>query len=303
MLWAKVCVRAHSDKKIRKAGPFAWQAYEAMVRMAKERNQSGLVPFDQCDGEELAFWTNLHGFEFELEAALQGLCSTGALVVDEDGLRIAAWEKHNPDKTNAERQRRYRQRQKEQASVTVTGRDVTPVTSDDVTLDKSRVEESREGTNARAREGGTSAPGAAALADWNEQAGGRLKSQAFIKAANARVKDGATLDDLKLVTRWALTAPDAKYLRDGNHCSPDTLWRPSKFPKYLAAAEKWRDRQKPQPSKPPGEAPVIWQGHTALYPTGRPGLRQDKNGRRYVEDETGWVEVEEHEVRNVEVRS
>ena len=60
-IWVKLMTNINSDRRIRKAGPFALQAYCAILRMAKDRGDGGFVPSDDCDGSELAYWENLRG--------------------------------------------------------------------------------------------------------------------------------------------------------------------------------------------------------------------------------------------------
>ncbi|WP_272962306.1 conserved phage C-terminal domain-containing protein [Alcanivorax jadensis] len=76
-----------------------------------------------------------------------------------------------------------------------------------------------------------------ALAHLNEICGTKYsKTKTNLGPINARMTDGATLDDVKAVINfkhreWSGDPKMAQYLR------PDTLFRPTKFPGYLAAAK------------------------------------------------------------------
>lgn len=140
-LWARVDVRGNVAPKIRKAGRWAWQAYEALTRIAKELNDGGFVPDERAEGFEIGFWCNLPDLADELEAARDKLVKVGALTREVGGYSFPEWKaQQEPDNTNAARQKRYRERKKreqEQQDDTrddplqrVTTRDAASVTGD-----------------------------------------------------------------------------------------------------------------------------------------------------------------------------
>lgn len=130
-LWARVDVRGNVAPKIRKAGKWAWQAYEALTRIAKELNDGGFVPDERAEGFEIGFWCNLPDEADELEAARDKLVKVGAIVREPGGFSFPDWKaQQEPDNTNAARQKRYRERKKREREAT---RDATlqPVTTRD----------------------------------------------------------------------------------------------------------------------------------------------------------------------------
>jgi len=83
----------------------------------------------------------------------------------------------------------------------------------------------------------------------NEKAGTRYRhSKASRKYIIARLKEGSTLEDCKLVIdhkvgKWLHDPEMSEYLR------PSTLFRPSHFEEYLAAAIRWHEQGRPRSEK------------------------------------------------------
>jgi hypothetical protein len=125
-----------------------------------------------------------------------------------------------------------------------------------------------------------------ALDDFNNQAGANMRSEAYVTKAKRRAADGATLEDFAAVTRWALKCPhDApKRLRDGGHANPDTLWRASKWPKYLLQARQWLETQKAAHDSP--QRLITSEVNGWLMDD---GSAVDQDGRRFVKRGDQWV--------------
>lgn len=128
-LWARVEVRGNVAPAIRKAGLWAWQVFEALVRIAKEENDNGFVADDRASGFEIGFWSNLPHLEDDLEEARDRLVEKGALHRVEGGYQFPKWHKYQAP--SAERTRRWRERKRASQDVTdghSDAGDVTPVT-------------------------------------------------------------------------------------------------------------------------------------------------------------------------------
>jgi hypothetical protein len=298
-IWVKLMTNINSDRRIRKAGPFALQAYCAILRMAKDRGDGGFVPSDDCDGSELAYWENLRGYESELERARAQLVETGALIEVDDGYVVAAWDKHNrKDPTAVERKRRQRAKskaddteQRDVTGVTVSRRDsVTSRVSRrdvrDVTQTDRQTERETERKNAPKPPQG----GVEALEHFNATMGTRKKAGAEL--AQGLLKSGVSLEDIKLVTEWIRHSRHdrAKLLRGENDQNRTyglkTIWRKSNFGEYLDFAREWQDKRGQNGQRSNGQArrkgSSLYEYEGKLWPMWTDGTLRDPSDESQV---------------------
>lgn len=141
----------------------------------------------------------------------------------------------------AERQRRYRERLKGESDVT---RDVTRDASDDVTVtsrNASREEKRREEKKEETHMSGKPDPASEIIDYLNEKSGRSFKNvKANTDLVMARIKEGATVDEIKAVIdgkvrAWGNDPKMAEYLR------PETLFGARKFAQYAGQMNGHRE--------------------------------------------------------------
>lgn len=81
----------------------------------------------------------------------------------------------------------------------------------------------------------------AALDAYNRMAGRSLSSSQLVEQGMARLKEGATQEQLELVCEWATKGTDkkARSLQEDGYTTPSTCWRKKHFQTYLDFAREW----------------------------------------------------------------
>jgi hypothetical protein len=141
-MWCRIDVRGFSHPAIRRSGRFAWQAFDALIRIAKERADGGFVPDDRADGFELGYWTALPDFEAELEQARDRLVTNGLIERVDGGFQIVSWSKYQEDPGRYERVKKHRAKRSETDETDETGCNVsnrfTPIETAETTTGQDR---------------------------------------------------------------------------------------------------------------------------------------------------------------------
>lgn len=130
-----------------------------------------------------------------------------------------------------------------------------------------------------------------ALKGFNEIWGTRRwTNKSYISAAKARLREGATVEELILVAKWAKHSSHerAAFNRQGGHYFPDTIWAISKFPKYLTWAQQ--EYNKPSPAKQTQMTEHTIDGRTCYEYATFPGWASGTHGW-YRRESGGWVKA------------